>query len=576
MKKYVAFWILLLTNLVVFAQNEMLQKTISVDFRNITMYEALMQIEARAGFYFSYDNQFIRNQKRLSFTVSDKTVKEVLDMILDNEYHYIINNNKVIIRRKETEYITVQGRFYDHSDQQPLAYVTIFEPELQRGATSNEDGSFSVRLPLKTPLKLMASRVSYFDTTLVIDTRNNPPLHIGLSPRIATEPTVIVRPVEAHWLARGLIGARQKVNSLNLRNYFYQRKFQLGIWPGIGTKNILKGQQENQISFNLLGGYAAQVDALELGGLFNVVQKHVHAVQIGGLANMVGGTLKGVQIGGLYNYVGDTVNGLQIGGLVNRVKGPVSGLQIGGIYNAAPHFRGLQIAGLANNTGEADKAMQLSGLVNRADFFKKGFQLAGLVNNSTQINGAQVAGLLNRAKKINGFQLGVLNMADTLNGVSIGPFNYSRNGKHSLSISMNENGQLNLAYKSGSYALYNIIQAGWLKDKPGSDYYCYGYGLGTEWHLKGKMKMATELISLFYTPSSRFEADYSAVTLQPIFIYQPLKQLQVFLGPRLQYQLPVYQHGKDHYKRLHQNMLSLSHSTNDGWFLGFTAGVNIF
>lgn len=576
MKKYCALTILLLIHLAALAQNNMLQKVIAVDFKNITMYEALMQIEAKAGFYFSYDNQFIKNQKRLSFAVSGKPVKEVLDMILDNEYQYIVNNNKIVIRKKDTEYITIQGRFFDHTDQQPLAYVTVYDPEWQRGATSGEDGSFSVRLPLKNQVRLVASRVSYYDTALIIDAKNNQPLHIGLSPRIATEQTVIIRPVERHWLARSLIGTRQKVSTLNLKDYFYQRKFQIGVWPGIGTKSALKGQQENRFSFNVLGGYAAQVDAFELGGLFNVVQKHARSLQIGGLANIVGGTMNGVQIGGLYNYTGDTVKGVQIGGLVNVSKGPVSGLQIGGIYNKTPHFKGLQIAGLVNNTAQLDKAMQLSGLVNRASSFKRGFQLTGLVNGAKQINGAQVSGLLNVAKQINGFQLGVFNMADTLNGISIGPFNYSRNGKHSLSFSMNENGQLNLAYKSGSYKLYNIVQLGWIDSARKGDYYILGYGLGKEWALKQKIRIAAELINLNYISGHAPDMDYSTVLLQPLIIYQPFKKLQVFAGPRLQYQLPVYRHGQDHYKRLRQNMIPLTQSEKDGLYLGFTAGINIF
>lgn len=558
------------------AQNTLLQRVISVDFRNITMYDALTQIENRAGVYFSYDNQFIKNQKKISFSVNNKTVKEVLDMILDNEYQYIVNNNKIVIRKKEQEYMVVQGQFIDNTDQKPIEYVTVYEPELKIGTMSNEQGHFSIRVPLRSSVKLVANRISYYDTAFIVEGNNNHSLQIGLTPRITTEEAVTIRSVELHWLARSLISTRQKFNSLNLKNYFYQRKFQLGFWPGIGTKSALKGQQENKLSFNVFGGYAAQVDALEIGGLFNVVQKHVRSVQVGGLFNIVGGTVNGVQIGGLYNDVGDTVTGLQIGGLANVNKNITRGLQIGGLYNRTQKFTGLQIAGLINSSQNMETGMQLGGLVNRTAAFKKGLQLSGLVNSARSINGAQVTGLLNVTKKINGFQFGVLNIADTLNGVSIGPFNYSRNGKHSLSVSIQENNQLNISYKSGSYALYNILQAGIINTGATGSHYIFGYGLGSEWALKGKLKMAAELIHLYYTPARNFNTDYSNISLQPLLICRLHKNMQLFAGPRLQYRLPVYDHESSYYKGFHKNALSLGKSESDALHLGFSLGVNIF
>lgn len=598
MRKY-CLLLLLLVHYTVFAQEKILQQKVSVDFRNITMYDALMQIEGKAGFYFSYDNQFIKNQKKISFAATDKPVKEVLDMILDREYYYIVNHNKIVIRKKETEYLTIQGQFFDQADQAPVEYVTVYDPLHKIGAMSDHQGQFSIKVPVTGDVKLTASRVSYYDTSFTVNTGNNVFLKMGLSANVKTEEAVTVRSIERHWLAKTVIGTRQRVNSLNLKNYFYERKFQAGFWPGLGTKSALKGQQENKISFNVLGGYAAQVDAFELGGLFNIVQKHVRSVQIGGLFNVVGGSVTGVQIGGLSNYVAGDVKGLQIGGLSNRTtptlpliknvtalqggsfadssKTRTTGLQIGGLYNHTQLFDGFQIAGLFNNAMEVNAGMQLSGLVNYTPRFKKGLQLTGLANIARQLDkGAQVSGLVNYARKINGFQLGVLNLADTLKGVAIGPFNYSRNGKHALSLSVQENRQVNIAYKSGSYALYNILQAGWLNSDITGGHFLFGYGLGSEWKLKGKLRMAAELINLHYTPADNFDTDYSNVILQPLFIYQVGKKLQVYAGPRLQYQLPVQKDDPAYFSNFSRNMLPLSQGKKDALHLGFSAGINIF
>ncbi|SDD49240.1 STN and carboxypeptidase regulatory-like domain-containing protein [Niabella drilacis] len=577
MKKYILTLLLFFSGSFVIAQQALLEKVISVDFRNITMYDALMQIEARAGFYFSYDNQFIKNQKKISFAVSDKPVRQILDMIFDNEYQYLVQNNKVVIRKRELPYIVVEGRLFDATDQAPVAYASVYIPELQIGTMSDEQGQFSLRMPQSANMQLTINRISYYDTILPIDSKNNKALNVPLVPRIMEESEVRMVYVQKHWLARRLIGTRQKLSSVNLKNYFYRQKFQLGLLPGIATKNVLKGQQENNLSFNVLGGYAAQVDALEIGGLFNIVQKHVRSLQIGGLANIVGGSVSGVQIGGLYNYAGDTVSGIQIGGLANADKSAVSGVQIAGWYNETQAFTGLQIAGIANNAHSVKKGMQLSGLVNRTSVFQKGLQLSGLVNVTiTMTQGTQVAGLVNRAKKINGFQLGVVNLADTLRGIAIGPINYHRNGKHALSVSAQENGQVNLSYKSGNRALYNILQVGWVQAGDPGGYYLFGYGLGSEWRLKRKIKMAAELVSLFYTTAKEFNTDYDNVCFQPLLVYQASPRLQLFTGPRLQYQLTGNNEGRNLYTGFRRNMITLNENSRKPLSLGWTIGMNLF
>jgi hypothetical protein len=576
LKKNGALIILLFFSINLFAQSNLLEKTISVDFRNITMYDALIQIEKKAGLYFSYDNQFIKNQKRLSFSAQNRTVREILDLILDNNYHYIINNNKIVIRKKEQQYIVIHGRFLDNTDQKPIEYVTVYEPELKIGTMSNDQGNFSIKIPLTCQIRLQVRRVSYYDTLITIDTKSTTPLQIGLTPKISHEEPVTVRTIERHWLAKTVIGTRQKFNSLNLKNYFYKRKFQFGFWPGFGTKNALKGQQENFISFNLLGGYTAQVDAVEIGGLFNIVQKHAHAVQIGGMFNTVGGKVTGLQIAGLYNYAGNNVKGLQIGGLINMNRADNKGVQIGGIYNHNQNFKGLQIGGLTNSSREINKGVQISGMLNTASTIGKGLQLAGVVNNVETINGAQISGLINISKKTNGFQLGMINISDSLNGVSLGPINYSRNGKHALSVSVQENNQLNLSYKSGSHAIYNIVQTGVINTVSSGKYYIFGYGLGTEWQSGKKVTMAMELVSLFYSGPKKFNTDYSNICLQPLVLVQLKKDIQLFAGPRLQYQLPVYQHSNEFYNGFQKSSILLKQGANTTLNLGFNVGVNIF
>ena len=88
--------------------------------------------------------------------------------------------------------------------------------------------------------------------------------------------------------------------------------------------------------------------------------------------------------------------------------------------------------------------------------------------------------------------------------------------------------------------------------------------------------MATELISVYYTPAEKLDTDYSTVSLQPLLIFQPHKKIQLFAGPRLQYQLPVYKQSNSYYQSFSKNMISLTEGSKDALHLGFSIGVNIF
>ncbi|MCH5716794.1 hypothetical protein [Niabella hibiscisoli] len=98
---------------------------------------------------------------------------------------------------------------------------------------------------------------------------------------------------------------------------------------------------------------------------------------------------------------------------------------------------------------------------------------------------------------------------------------------------------------------------GWLNSDIKGGHYFFGYGLGSEWRLKNQLKMSTELINLHYTPTDNFDTDYSNIILQPLLIYQLHKNIQLYAGPRLQYQLPVEKENSAYYKNFSRNMLPL-------------------
>src|SRR5690606_28468424 len=101
--------------------------------------------------------------------------------------------------------------------------------------------------------------------------------------------------VEKTAIGKWIVSSRQKLQSLNLVNFFVARPYQVSVIPGISTNGAMNSQVINNFSLNVFGGYSGGTSGFELGGLVNLNQKNAQYVQIGGLFNAVGGHMNGLQ-----------------------------------------------------------------------------------------------------------------------------------------------------------------------------------------------------------------------------------------------------------------------------------------
>ena len=303
--------------------------------------------------------------------------------------------------------------------------------------------------------------------------------------------------------------------------------FQVSFVTPLGTNGIHSGMITNEISLNLLAGYAGGLNGVEFSGLGSVLKGDMTGVQFSGLGSIVVKETNGVQFSGLFNFgqgkvkaaqfaglvnagISD-VNATQFAGLANINTGKMKGCQVSGLANInngtmkgfqatglaninTGKMKGFQASGLANINPDTMKGVQLTGLVNYARGFKvsqvsgfanivsgnnKGFHLAGFVNiNSGRLSGTQVAGLLNYTGKLNGVQVGVFNVVDSLeNGVPIGFLSFVKNGFTALEIGSTETLYGVVSFKTGTKKFYNILSAGG-GYREGYSLFAWGYGLG--------------------------------------------------------------------------------------------------
>lgn len=494
-----------------------LQKKITLHVQQAPVNQVLKLIEQQTGCTFSYNSSLFNADSLVSVQYKSKTVNEVLNQLFNNRFRYQISNEHVIILPAvSNNYWYVSGQVIDVVTGEPLAYASVFEPLQLVGTMTDERGYFKLQLKEKKPnTKINITKVAYADTVIALSTEHNQQdLKLGLQQVDYTLDTIVISSIERNWLARRFLSSKQQLNSLNLNSFFAKQPFQFSFTPGLGSHGRMGAQVVNKFSLNIIGGYTAGVNGVEIGSLFNMVKKDAQYVQVAGLFNIVGGSLKGVQAGGLYNTVMKDVDGVQLSGLTNIVSGTTEGVQLGGVYNHNKNIKGVQAAGVGNVTAHDAEGVVIAGVFNGAQNMNgtqiagvanythkktKGLQISAVVNSATvEMNGMQISGFVNYTKKLKGMQIGLVNIADSSEGYSIGLVNINRHGYHKASFSTNELQQLQLAYKSGSARLYSMLVGGFNLSQQ-QKLYSFGYGLGSDYSINktNKWFLNPELMHLY-------------------------------------------------------------------------------
>lgn len=590
-----------------------LDKTISLSATRMPVKQVLKDISTKGGFHFSYNSNIIKGDSLVTITVKDKTIRQTLDMLFAGDVEYKEKENHIILHRAPG-YWYVSGYVTDELTGERIPNASVYERNQLVASLTNDQGFFQLKLKDRLqPATISVSKAWYADTTIPVKPGNNQEITVTIVPKAFALDSVVVSPnkdVEDTWLGKFFLSSGQKIQSLNISKFFVDMPYQASVLPGIGTHGEMGGQITNKVSFNLLGGYAAGVDGVEVGGLFNITKKDARYVQVAGLFNITGGKFEGVQVAGLYNHALDTLDGVQIGGLSNLLLGDVDGLQVSSLYNHIEHdldgaqlvglsnctgrdMDGLQVAGLINFTGRDFDGAQIAGLINIGVRDGDGIQVAGLMNISGRdqdgiqiagmgnftrknIDGIQIAGLFNIAKHLKGVQIGVINISDTSSGYSIGVLNLVRKGFHKLSFYTNEFTRFNAAFKAGNKKLYSILHGGYNAD--GSDeVVTFGYGMGKEISIFKWLSLNPELTAQ-YIYLGRWNNNLLAKFHTDITIHLH-KYISIFGGPSyavyLADETPEVREGFR--KEIPGNGIKTTMIENNMFsWIGWHAGINIF
>ncbi|MFO7825215.1 MAG: hypothetical protein R6V72_14850 [Cyclobacterium sp.] len=500
------------------------------------------EIAANQGFYFSYQSSLIDLDAGLPFQSYQGNLAGFLQKVFGDSYEFREYDGYVIIRHapgkldaeiemeQEGKVLLVKGKVKDLHSGEAISTVSIFEKNGWAFTLSDAQGEFELKLKSTAPSSVWLSlrKEEYRDTSFVL----LPPVYVGSSSQEERKFRFFPQNGSAENLEDSFwggmfIGFRQRMQRLNLAGFFAESPVQMSLTPGLSTQGVFSSQMINNFSLNLLGGYTAGVEGLEVAGLFNMNQRMVTGMQTAGLFNMVGGNVSGFQAAGIFNNVYGDLTGFQVAGLLNKIGSDLDGAQVSGLVNQVDGKARIQIAGWANLSRSTDK-FQLAGLYNRTEGDAGNAQIAGVFNHSGGNVAYQLSGLINKADTVSGFQLaGLVNIAAS-SDYSLGLINIIGDGEQSISVGLDESSFAQLSLRSGGKKLYGLLGTG-IRLHPIT---MFGLDLGFGWHAFRKKSyfMDIELVN-------RWSSDFGGMTnysnsLRFLHGYQ-MGRLKYFAGPTL-------------------------------------------
>jgi hypothetical protein len=129
-----------------FAQQELLQKKVSLSLKNQTLEQAIEELKKSTGFNFSYSSNFLPFQK-LSIEIKEKSLEETLNKLFEGtNLSYQVMGNQIVISRKKGK-ATISGYIKDAESGEALIGAAVYDPYSFQGVVTNNYGFYSLTIP---------------------------------------------------------------------------------------------------------------------------------------------------------------------------------------------------------------------------------------------------------------------------------------------------------------------------------------------------------------------------------------------------------------------------------------------
>lgn len=126
------------------------QQKVSLKCENEILSKVLKELEKQTNLYFFFNDKVLDVERKVSLSVKDEGLNEVLTELLGRNYHWEIVNNLIVITylpvAEEKKEIRIVGKVTDEK-KQPMPGVTIRVKGLTIGTATDRTGKYALTLP---------------------------------------------------------------------------------------------------------------------------------------------------------------------------------------------------------------------------------------------------------------------------------------------------------------------------------------------------------------------------------------------------------------------------------------------
>jgi outer membrane receptor protein involved in Fe transport len=141
LKKSLAIFLLLLCKHAIVAQENVLKKDISVEYKNTRLAQVLEDISSKANIHFSYSSSSVNLDEKITLSASNLPLQEALDKILiPLHIKWTLIGNQIAL--KSFLIFKICGKISDSVTKEPLQYVSLGLKGTAQGSTTDFNGNF--------------------------------------------------------------------------------------------------------------------------------------------------------------------------------------------------------------------------------------------------------------------------------------------------------------------------------------------------------------------------------------------------------------------------------------------------
>jgi TonB-linked SusC/RagA family outer membrane protein len=196
----IGIFIIRFSCLISFAENkaqDLLNSPVSLQIQNQSLRETLNQISTKCECKFVYSENSLPLDKKITFSVTNQRLRDVLDMLLrPYPVVYQPDGKFILIKRKETSSLDsettfglVSGIVTDKQTGQAMIGVNIAIKGTSQGTTTNNKGEYSLNV-IDEDAILVFSFIGYITQEMIVGSHTQ--LNISMAPSLETLQDVVV------------------------------------------------------------------------------------------------------------------------------------------------------------------------------------------------------------------------------------------------------------------------------------------------------------------------------------------------------------------------------------------------